>query len=302
MSCAANAILSTDLPGFELVRRGKVRDVYRASEGKLLIVATDRISAFDCILPNAIPDKGIVLTQISAFWFRKFSNLVRNHVISANLNDFPEDLKAALPASLNGRTTLGLEADVVPFECVVRGYIAGSGWKDYLATGEVCGHRLPPDLLESARLPEPLFTPATKSEEGHDINVSIQAMSDAVGTELTTKLKDISLEIYSRASEYALSRGIIICDTKFEFGIRDGEIVWIDEALTPDSSRFWPQDAYQPGGPQPSFDKQFVRDYLETLDWNKQAPAPTLPDDVVSATRNKYLDAYRKLTGETLTI
>jgi phosphoribosylaminoimidazole-succinocarboxamide synthase len=233
-----------------------------------------------------------------------FSSLVPNHLLATRVADFPAELRERLSvesqARLAGRSMLARAADVVPFECVVRGYLAGSGWKDYRATGEVCGHRLPGGLVESDRLPEPIFTPATKSEAGHDINVSTAEMARAVGGSLTRQLEGLSLQIYRAAAEYAESRGIIICDTKFEFGLSDGQVVWVDEALTPDSSRFWPRDEYRPGGPQPSFDKQFVRDYLETLDWDKQPPAPGLPAEVVSATSQKYLDAYRLLVGREL--
>jgi phosphoribosylaminoimidazole-succinocarboxamide synthase len=281
-----------------------VRDVYRVDEDHLLIVATDRISAFDCILPNAIPQKGAVLTQISRFWFTKFAQLVPNHMLASRVQDFPARLRAQLSPSsqavLDGRAMLTRAAEVIPFECVVRGYLAGSGWKDYQRTGAVCGHVLPAGLVESAQLPQPIFTPATKSEEGHDINVSTAEMASVVGAELTARLEQLSLQIYSEAAAYAETRGIIICDTKFEFGLRGGELIWIDEALTPDSSRFWPQAQYNPGGAQASFDKQYVRDYLETLVWDKTPPAPELPADVVTNTSAKYLEAYRLLTGREL--
>jgi phosphoribosylaminoimidazole-succinocarboxamide synthase len=294
-------------PGeFEFLRSGKVRDLYRADENHLLLVATDRISAFDCVLPNPIPNKGAVLTQISAFWFERFSPLVKNHLVTARVDEFPgEILNRLSPATLKylkGRTMLVRETDVVPFECVVRGYLAGSGWKEYRQTGGVCGHQLPTDLVESDRLPEPIFTPATKAESGHDINVSVDEMANSIGTELTRQLEETSLRIYSEAAQFAAERGIIICDTKFEFGLLDGEIRLIDEVLTPDSSRFWPSNTYQPGGPQFSFDKQYVRDYLETLDWDKRPPAPSLPDEVISATSAKYLEAYRLLTGQELVV
>jgi phosphoribosylaminoimidazole-succinocarboxamide synthase len=305
LSIPETAITASEIPELALARRGKVRDVYRVDDERLLIVATDRISAFDCILPNAIPLKGAVLTQISKFWFTKFAHLVPNHMLAHRMNDFPEDLRAKLSAAsqglLDGRTMLTRAAEVIPFECVVRGYLAGSGWKDYQQTGQVCGHQLPVGLIESAQLPTPIFTPATKSEEGHDINVSIAEMAAAVGAELTERLAQLSLQIYTEAAAYAETRGIIICDTKFEFGLRDGELIWIDEALTPDSSRFWPQGQYAPGHSQPSFDKQYVRDYLETLDWDKTPPAPPLPDEVVTNTSAKYLEAYRLLTGKELT-
>lgn len=304
MSFSGTAITSSEIPELALVRRGKVRDVYRIDDDRLLIVATDRISAFDCILPNAIPQKGAVLTQISRFWFEKFAHLVPNHLLTSRVKDFPApvlaQLSAASQAVLHGRAMLTRAAEVVPFECVVRGYLAGSGWKDYQRTGEICGHALPAGLQESAQLPQPIFTPATKSEEGHDINVSSAEMAAVIGTELTARLEQLSLQIYSEAAAYAQTRGIIICDTKFEFGVCNGELIWIDEALTPDSSRFWPQDQYQAGGAQPSFDKQYVRDYLETLDWDKTPPAPELPTEVIANTSAKYLEAYRLLTGKEL--
>ena len=298
------AISVSEVPELVLVRRGKVRDVYQVDDEKLLIVATDRISAFDCILPNAIPDKGAVLTQISKFWFTRFNDLVPNHLLASRVQDFPQALLAKLsPASqqtLAGRSMLTKAASVIPFECVVRGYLAGSGWKDYQRTGAVCGHQLPADLVEAEKLPEPIFTPATKSEEGHDINVSSAEMAAVIGTELTTQLETLSLRIYREAAEYAEQRGIILCDTKFEFGLQQDKLIWIDEALTPDSSRFWPLESYQPGRAQPSFDKQFVRDYLETLTWDKTPPAPELPPEIVAATSEKYLEAYRLLTGRGL--
>lgn len=304
MSISGTAITASEVPELPLARRGKVRDVYRVDDDRLLLVATDRISAFDCILPNAIPHKGAVLTQISRFWFTKFSQLVANHMLASRVQEFPADVQAQLsPASqtmLDGRSMLTRAAEVIPFECVVRGYLAGSGWKDYQRTGAVCGHTLPAGLVESAQLPEPIFTPATKSEEGHDINVSQAEMAAVIGNELTTRLATLSLQIYSEAAAYAATRGIIICDTKFEFGLCDGELIWIDEALTPDSSRFWPQAQYKPGGAQPSFDKQYVRDYLETLTWDKTPPAPPLPPEVIANTSAKYLEAYRLLTGKNL--
>ena len=292
------------IPELNYLRSGKVRDIYEADENHLVIVASDRISAFDCVLPNAIPYKGQVLTQLSRFWFERFANVVSTHLVETDVEKFPADLLTALSSesksALAGRTMLVNRTEVIPFECVVRGYLAGSGWKDYVQTGAVCGHRLPEGLTESAMLPEPIFTPATKAETGHDINVSLTEMAGAIGEELAKKLETISLRIYKEAAEFAATRGIIICDTKFEFGLGDGQIVWIDEALTPDSSRFWPQASYSPGKPQPSFDKQFVRDYLETLDWDKRPPAPVLPDDVVTATSQKYLEAYQRITGHAL--
>jgi phosphoribosylaminoimidazole-succinocarboxamide synthase len=287
--------------GLRFLRSGKVRDIYEVDDDRLLMVATDRISAFDCVLPNAIPHKGRVLTQLSKFWFDRFSHIVGNHLITAELDEFPKELRERITSASNleGRSMLVYRADVIPFECVVRGYLAGSGWKEYRETGAICGHHLPPGLLESDRLPEPIFTPATKAEEGHDINISISEMSRSLGSKLTDELEAISLRLYGEAATYAESRGIIICDTKFEFGVRDGQLLLVDEALTPDSSRFWPRDAYAPGRSVPSFDKQFVRDYLETLDWDKRPPAPSLPPQVVEATSAKYLEAFRLITGHT---
>ncbi|MGE0131462.1 MAG: phosphoribosylaminoimidazolesuccinocarboxamide synthase [Blastocatellales bacterium] len=295
------------IPELKFLRSGKVRDIYEIDGDRLLIVATDRISAFDCVLPNAIPHKGQVLTQISKFWFDRFSTLVENHLIAAGVNEFPADVRDSLSEEskslLAGRSMLVRRAEVIPFECVVRGYLAGSGWKEYQQTGMICGHQLPEGLAESAKLPRPIFTPATKAEEGHDINVTIDEMAKAIGEDLTKRLEEISLKIYSEAASYAETRGIIICDTKFEFGLRDGRLispVLVDEILTPDSSRFWPRDSYAPGGAQPSFDKQFVRDYLETLDWDKRPPAPPLPGEIIKVTSEKYLEAYRLLTGHDL--
>lgn len=309
MNAAPNAATDavagrSHLAELKFLRSGKVRDIYDVDEDHLLIVATDRISAFDCVLPNAIPHKGQVLTQLSRFWFERFAGVVPNHLVTTDVERFPAELQQTLSpqskADLAGRSMLARKAEVVSFECVVRGYLAGSGWKEYQQTGAVCGHKLPEGLVESAKLPEPIFTPATKAEHGHDINVSIAEMAAVVGEELTKQLEAISLKIYCEAAKYAESCGIIICDTKFEFGLRDGQIVWVDEALTPDSSRFWPLLAYSPGKSQASFDKQFVRDYLETLDWDKRPPAPTLPDEVVAATSAKYLEAFRLITGQDL--
>ena len=288
----------------EFLRSGKVRDLYAVDADHLLLVASDRISAFDCVLPNAIPHKGAVLTQLSRFWFGRFAALTANHLVAARVTDFPAALQARLSvaskAYLDQRAMLVRRTEVVPFECVVRGYLAGSGWKEYQQTGAICGHSLPAGLVESARLPAAIFTPATKAETGHDINVSVAQMAAALGAELTARLEALSLQLYQEAAAYAETRGIIICDTKFEFGMRDGEIVLIDEVLTPDSSRFWPQDQYEPGRAQPSFDKQYVRDYLETLTWDKRPPAPALPEEVVRATSAKYLEAYRLLTSADL--
>jgi phosphoribosylaminoimidazole-succinocarboxamide synthase len=290
------AVRETNFPGVKLLARGKVRDIYEFGD-RLLLVATDRISAFDVILPTPIPDKGRVLTQLSLFWFDRLSEVVPNHVISGT--EFPKELDPYRD-QVRGRSMLVRRTEAIPFECVVRGYLAGSGWKEYKKSSSVCGIPLPPGLVESARLPEPIFTPATKAESGHDENISFQEMAGRLGRERAEQLREISLELYRRAAAYAEERGILIADTKFEFGLLDGEVIWIDEALTPDSSRFWPAGEYAPGGSQPSFDKQFVRDYLERIRWPKQPPAPELPDDVVAATTAKYRDAYRRLTGSEL--
>ena len=293
-----NPITQTSIPGITLFRRGKVRDVYTL-EDQLLIVATDRISAFDVVLPNAIPMKGVVLTQLSLFWFDFLKAVVANHLITTRVEDYPAPL-TDFRDQLKGRSMLVARAEVFPIECVARGYLAGSGWKDYQQTGAVCGIKLPPGLRESDKLPEPIFTPATKAEAGHDLNISERETANLIGEEATAKLKALTLDIYARAAEYADGRGIIIADTKFEFGVKAGEVILVDEALTPDSSRFWPKALYEPGRSQPSFDKQFVRDYLETLDWNKQPPGPVLPREVVERTRDKYLEAYRLLTGQSI--
>jgi len=289
-------LLETNLPGLRLWRRGKVRDVYDLDD-RLLVVATDRLSAFDVVLPTGIPGKGILLTQMSLFWFRLLEDALPHHVLSADVAEYGIDLRRHRD-QLEGRSMIVVKTDVLPVECVVRGYLAGSGWKDYHATGTVCGIRLPPGLRESERLDSPLFTPTTKAETGHDESISFQLMEDTVGRERAAEARRVSLEIYSRARAHAEARGIILADTKFEFGVRDGRLLWIDEALTPDSSRFWPRDAYAPGRSQPSFDKQYVRDYLETLDWNKQPPAPELPPEVVARTVEKYVEAYERLRGE----
>ena len=290
------AVLETSLPGLPPPRRGKVRDVYDLGD-RLLLVATDRISAFDCVLSPGIPDKGKILTQLSNFWFRRFAEVVPNHLIETDAALFPEPA-AAHAALLSGRSVLAKKCAVVPFECVARGYLAGSGWKEYRESGAVCGIPLPKGLREADRLPEVLFTPATKAESGHDINVSFEAMASAAGAELATRLKSLTLELYSRAATYAAGRGIVLADTKFEFGLDpSGGVVWIDEVLTPDSSRFWPSDTWRPGGSPPSFDKQFVRDFLEKTGWNKTPPAPVLPPDVVAGTRARYAEAYERLTG-----
>ena len=285
----------THLPGFTLVSRGKVRDLY-AVDDRLLIVATDRISAFDFILGSEIPDKGRVLTQLSVFWFGQLRDLVETHFLTADANAYPRELQAHR-AQLEGRSMLVVKTEPVLVECVARGYLAGSGWKDYQKTGAICGIKLPPGLRESDALPEPLFTPATKAASGHDINISFEEMVERVGGALAEQLRTLTLRIYRRASELARGRGLLIADTKFEFGRREARVLLIDEVLTPDSSRFWAADSYRPGQSQPAFDKQFVRDYLERSGWNKQPPAPALPPDVIQATRERYLEAYRRLTG-----
>jgi phosphoribosylaminoimidazole-succinocarboxamide synthase len=288
------------MPGLTLWRRGKVRDVYDLGD-RLLIVATDRISAFDVVLPSGIPAKGIVLTQLSLFWFELLGHVVPHHVVSADVSEYPADLRRHRD-QLEGRSMIVHKTVPLPVECVVRGYLVGSGWKDYRATGSVCGIPLPAGLQESQRLDPPLFTPSTKAEAGHDENISFAQVEAALGPQRAAEVRDVSLEVYRRASAHAEERGIILADTKFEFGVRDGRLVWIDEALTPDSSRFWPRDGYAPGRGQPSFDKQYVRDYLETLAWDKSPPGPALPAEVVQRTRDKYLEAYARLTGRDLPV
>jgi len=297
---SAATLLQTSLSDLTLLRRGKVRDVYAIDQERLLVVATDRISAFDCVLPTPIERKGEVLTALSQFWFDRLGHVVANHLLTSDIDQMPESIRRH-SQTLARRSMLVRRAEVFPVECVVRGYLVGSGWKDYLRTGEVCGHKLPNGLLESAELPEPLFTPSTKAEEGHDENISEAQVRDLIGAEATELLRDTSLRLYTEARNYARERGIIIADTKFEFG-RDnkGQLILIDEVLTPDSSRFWPADAYEPGKSQPSFDKQFVRDYLETLDWDKKPPAPAIPPDVAKATTERYVEAYRLLSGKEL--
>src|ERR1700730_7305539 len=297
---SAATLLRTSLPDLQLIRRGKVRDVYAVDQESLLIVATDRISAFDCVLPTPIERKGEVLTALSRFWFEKLAHVCANHLLSTNVDGMPEAVRRH-SSLLSGRSMLVRRAEVFPVECVVRGYLVGSGWKDYLRTGEVCGHRLASGLRESEELPEPLFTPSTKAEEGHDENISEDQVRDMLGEKITAQLRDTSTRLYSEAREYARSCGIIIADTKFEFGLdNNGQLILVDEVLTPDSSRFWPASSYEPGRSQPSFDKQFVRDYLETLDWDKKPPAPTIPANIASATTARYLEAYRLLTGNQL--
>ncbi len=293
-----NICIQTELSGLRLLRRGKVRDLYEYGD-KLLLIATDRISAFDVVLPTPIPYKGAVLTQLSRFWFHMMHDIVPNHLISSNVDDFPQDLKR-FSDTLRMRSMLSVKAEMFPVECVARGYLAGSGWKEYRETGSVCGIRLPAGMQECDRLPEPIFSPATKAEEGHDINISFEDTVKIIGHEHAAQLRDLTLKIYSRAAEYALQRGIIIADVKFEFGLHDGKIILCDELLTPDSSRFWPASGYKPGRPQPSFDKQYVRDYLEQIHFDKRPPGPELPSEVVQGTTNKYLEAYRLLTGSPL--
>lgn len=286
----------TSLADLRLLNRGKVRDVYLIDDERLLIVATDRISAFDCVLPTPIARKGEVLTALSAFWFNRLQHICDNHLLTTHVDEMPDAVKP-YAETLRRRSMLVKGTEVFPIECVVRGYLSGSGWKDYRQTGEVCGHRLPKGLRESDKLPQPIFTPATKAATGHDENISEARAAEILGEQVMKRLRDTSLELYNEASEYAATRGIIIADTKFEFGRdQDGNIILIDEALTPDSSRFWPTDEYAPGRTQPSFDKQFVRDYLETLQWNKRPPAPPLPEEIAAATTARYLEAYRRLT------
>jgi phosphoribosylaminoimidazole-succinocarboxamide synthase len=297
----SQVLLDTKFDGLSLVRRGKVRDVYAAGDD-LIMVATDRISAFDYVLGSGIPDKGRVLNTLSAFWFGRTGGIVENHLISTDVAEYPE-VARRFASQLAGRSSLVRRTTPLPVECVARGYISGSGWKDYKATGEVCGISLPKGMRESDRLPEPIFTPATKAESGHDENISEAAAANVVGVELLARLKALTMALYAHGVAHAESKGIILADTKFEFGLTDdGKLLLIDEMMTPDSSRYWPKDTYSPGGPQPSFDKQYVRDYLESIKWNKQPPVPSLPDDVVLNTRAKYMDAYRRLTGRELDV
>ena len=296
---ASNVISKTEFKTLTLRGRGKVRDIYDLG-GQLLIVATDRISAFDVVMPNPIPDKGRVLTQLSKFWFDITKDIVPNHIISLDVKDFPQACRP-YENTLRDRSMLVVKTEVVPVECVVRGYLSGSGWVEYEKTGEVCGIPLSKGLVESSKLEEPIFTPATKAELGeHDENINFERMERIVGKELAQRLRSLSLSIYKRARDFAEKRGIIIADTKMEFGGKDGKVILIDELLTPDSSRFWPREKYQAGRPQESFDKQFLRDYLLSLKWNKTPPAPQLPDEIISKTREKYLEAYEKLVGKPL--
>ena len=286
----------TTLPGVKLHSRGKVRDVYEVSEDQLLLVATDRLSAFDVVMSEGIPDKGRVLTQLSVFWFNLFRDVVPSHFLTADVNEYPAELRR-FANQLQGRSMLVKKAQPFPVECVARGYLAGSGWKEYRTAGSVCGIKLPAGLTESARLDQPIFTPATKAQSGHDENITWEQTVECVGQQAAEQLRDKTLLLYTKAREYAAQRGILIADTKFEWGRRGDEIILIDEALTPDSSRFWPKEGYQAGRSQPSFDKQFVRDYLESLKWNKQPPPPPLPSTVVERTSEKYREAFRLLTG-----
>ena len=294
-----SVLRETNLPGVRLHSRGKVRDIYEAGDDELLIVASDRLSAFDVVMAQGIPDKGRVLTQLSCFWFNFFRDVVPSHFLTADIREYPAALRP-FAEQLAGRSMLVKKAKPFPIECVARGYLAGSGWKDYRSTGAICGVKLPAGLQESSRLDEPIFTPATKAQSGHDENISWVETVEIVGLATAEKLRDNTLRLYSKAREYAEGRGILISDTKFEWGLRGGEIILIDEVLTPDSSRFWPQEGYQPGRAPASFDKQFVRDYLESLHWNKQPPPPPLPAEVVEKTSEKYRDAYRLLTGRAL--
>jgi phosphoribosylaminoimidazole-succinocarboxamide synthase len=294
----AGALLTSSVPEGVLVSRGKVRDIYQTESG-LVLVATDRISAFDCVLSPGIPGRGTILTQLSNFWFEHFAGVVPNHLKATELADFPAPYRAH--PELAGRSVYAQHLDAIPIECVARGYIVGSGWKEYQADGSVCGIELPGGLRQCDRLPEPIFTPATKAETGHDENISFDRMVEIVGGETSEALRELTLRLYREAAEYALERGIIIADTKFEFGFdRERRIVWMDEALTPDSSRFWPAAAYNPGASQPSFDKQYVRDWLEASGWNKEPPAPELPEEVVQGTLERYAEAYKLLTGRAI--
>ena len=297
-SAQSRILLQTDFPELTLHARGKVRDLYSLN-GQLLFVATDRISAFDYVLATGIPEKGRVLTQLSLFWFDFLKDVVKNHLVTASVDQYPAPLKKYVD-DLRGRSMLVTKAQMIDIECVARGYLSGSGWKEYQQTGAVCGIKLPSGLKESDKLPEPIFTPATKALTGHDENISIEEMAKRTGKEMAEKLRDLTLKIYKTAADYAAGRGIIIADTKFEFGQTSQGLILADEVLTPDSSRFWPADKYQPGKAQESFDKQFVRDYLEAIKWNKQPPAPSLPEDVARKTSEKYIEAYRILAGREL--
>ncbi len=295
----SSPLLDSRLAGLAPHASGKVRDIFDLGDA-LLLVATDRISAFDYVLGSGIPDKGKVLTQLSAFWFERTTGIIANHVLTLNVAEYPEELRRHAE-TLAGRSMLVRKTQPIPIECVARGYLSGSGWKEYSATGRVCGIDLPPGLRESDRLPQPIFTPATKATSGHDVNISEEEARRLVGSDLVNQLRSFTLALYAHGVEHAESRGIILADTKFEFGmLPSGQLILIDEVMTPDSSRYWPKDQYAPGGPQPSFDKQYVRDYLEQIRWNKQPPVPSLPADVVARTRDKYLEAFRRLTDREL--
>lgn len=299
-SIRVDTVIKTNLEGFKLLARGKVRDIYDLGDN-LLIIATDRISAFDVVLPDPIPFKGKVLNQISCFWFEKIEDIVSHHLLTSDVKDYPKGLQLYREL-LEGRSMLVKKANPLPVECVVRGYLSGSGWKEYQEQCAVCGIPLPPSLLESSKLPEPIFTPSTKAARGnHDENIDFDKVTQLIGKELALRIKEISLNVYKKAAEIAEENGIIIADTKFEFGVRDGELLIIDEVLTPDSSRFWPLDQYKPGRPQVSFDKQFVRDYLLSINWDRQSLPPHLPQEIIRKTSEKYLEAYRRLTGRELT-
>lgn len=293
-------VTKTTITEYPLLSRGKVRDIYEIDESSLLIITTDRMSAFDVIMAEPIPFKGVILNQITLFWMKKFEHIIANHLIASDVKDFPEPLHKYAD-ELEGRSVLVKKAKPLPIECIVRGHISGSGWKDYNKTGSVCGYDLPEGMLESEKFPTPLFTPSTKAELGdHDENISVERATEMIGKELAEKVANVSLQIFSEGRDYAEEKGIIIADTKFEFGIVDGELILIDEVLTPDSSRFWPQSSYKPGQSQPSFDKQFLRDWLSAQDWDKTPPAPALPEEVVAETGKKYAEAYTILTGQTL--
>jgi len=296
---ASQVISTTEFKNLKLKGRGKVRDIYDLGD-RLLIVATDRMSAFDVVMPNPIPDKGRILTQLSKFWFDLTKEIVPNHVISTEVKDYPKDCEP-YQEILRGRSMLVIKTKVLPVECVVRGYLSGSGWEEYKKTGEVCGIRLPKGLVESTKLEEPVFTPATKAEMGlHDENIPFERVEKIIGNDLAQKVKLLSMAVYKKARDFAEQRGILIADTKMEFGMKDGKLILIDELLTPDSSRFWPRDEYQAGGPQKSFDKQFLRDYLLSIHWDKSPPAPQLPEEIIQKTREKYLEAYERLVGRPL--
>ncbi len=299
LGTTSDVLQHTDFPDLKLYASGKVRDIYQVGSDELLLVATDRISAFDYVLATGIPQKGRVLTQLSLFWFDFLKQIVPNHLVTADVRKYPRELQQ-YAAQLHGRSMLVVRADMIGVECVVRGYLSGSGWKEYKASGAVCGIQLPTGLRESDKLPEPIFTPAIKATSGHDENISFEHMVTLVGLELSEKLRDLSIRVYQTAADYAETRGIIIADTKFEFGHSRSGLVLADEVLTPDSSRFWPKDKYRPGGPQDSFDKQYVRDYLEAIKWNKQPPAPALPPEVAARTSEKYVEAYTQMTGHPL--